>query len=275
MKKKLILLALLIVTNITNIQARANFNSGNFQPEEEQNTPLSLLDKIHQLYASQPTNQLKLRVINHLLDQSTITLEEKIANIQALQRVIDADISLHSGWFWNAPEDQFQIDWLYERQAHIKKQLDELQWQAKSFGYKTTVQAAKYMSIYFGIILAAYLSQGQLAKITGNTDFYGFGEIAMMPISQIISLATNAIIVTTNSLTGPTAQKIAGGLYSGTMAVGKTATEYITDAATVIGTQAPKAIQSGVHAVAENLANLTEQAKPTKGFNFTTPDAYN
>jgi len=258
MNKKLILCALLTVINTINIQSGAGFNRRFFTNQQNQATPTNTVDQIHQMYASQPDNQSKAYFINQLLDENNITLEEKIANIEGLIRVINADISLHSGWLWNTPEDQIQIDWLYEKQAYIKTRLAELQWQAASFGYKTSVTTAKYMSIYLGIILAAYLSQYQLAKITGDNSTYGFGELAMMPIEQIISLATNATITTTNALTGPTAQKIIGGLYSGTLAAAKTIGDYIADAASVIGEQTPKAIKNGVHDIAENLANLTD-----------------
>lgn len=226
----------------------------------------NLLNKVNQAYAGQPTNERKAQFINSVLDNEDIALENKIIQIQALVKVITADIRLNSGWFYN--DDQTQIDWLYEQQVKVSNKLSDIQWQVKSYAEKAAWNTAKYTSMYLGVILAAYLAQDQLSKeqlfkFSGSEVKSTFGELSLMPIELIIKLAKSAVIntaeFTKNTVTGETAQKTAAiGL-----AAGKAAGELVYDAATTIGTKGINSLQSEVHEVSQSIAHASEPIPPT------------
>ena len=247
MNKKLLLAGLLIIQNIGLINASSS--------------SINLFKTINQVYASQPTNVDKTKYINLILDNNTISLKDKIANIQALTKVITNDITNNTGWLYN--DDQSQIDWLYEQKAKISNKLSELEWQAKSYAERAAWKTAKYTSIYLGIILAAYLSQDQLSKITGNEEKYAYGDLAWMPIEKVLELAKSAVLntaeATKNAVTGETAQKAAAlGL-----AIGQTAGEYVYDAASTVGTKGLDTLQTGIHTTSQNVADATKPVPPT------------
>lgn len=232
MNKRFFIINLLLITNLTlhassvPIRTRNQATRSPWTNQGVANDQLSatqLLDQIHQGYASQSNNEGKAGFINYILNNEdpNITVEQKIAQAQTLARVVAADISMRSGWIYNNPEEQPQIDWLKYQQTIISNKIAELQWQAKSFGEKTAWQTAKYASMYLGVILAAYLSQGQMSKITGTEYNASYGDLAWMPIESFLNFAKNAMITTKNVATGETAQKSAAMALALTKAAGE------------------------------------------------------
>lgn len=273
MNKKLIATILLFITNSTILDSAA-LPAGAMpvfaiNPSPKTITPtITTLDQMQQGYASKANNDAKSQFISQILGQDSITLDQKIINIENLKKVINAEISLYSsGWLWNEPADQAKINWLYEKQALIDRELKETQWKASSFGYQVTVQAATMASYYFMAVLLAYICQGQYAEITGDKTIYSFGQIAAMPITKIIELASSASIGTINTVTSPTSHNILSKIYAGIVAAGAVGYDYLTDMIDAIGTTVPTAAQKEIGDIAQLIAS---KIKTTQSIDKTT-----
>ncbi|MBV8661399.1 MAG: hypothetical protein JO129_04610 [Candidatus Dependentiae bacterium] len=216
------------------------------------------IDPVYQGYWIQFDNRAKEQYINFVLQNNAnnVSIQQKITEIQSLLRAISDDISSHTGWFYNDPEDQIQIDWLQEHKNVINQRLAELQWQAKSFGEKATLTTAKWATVYLGVVLAAYLALNQFSKITGTEMTLTYGDLAWMPIEQLLSLAQKALIITKDVVTSQPAQQAAAA----TLSAAQGLAEYGLEAAQTIAIKSAQAAQVGVHKGALAIAELT---KPT------------
>lgn len=279
MNKRFYIISLLILTNSWLLQSAAMPTRTRIRADidqdlstDQRDVNIYTLDQIHQLYAGPPTNDKKAQAINYILDNSnpSITIADKISQAKILAKIINNDISLHSGWIYNDPKNQPQIDWLYEQQTKIYNRISQLQWQAKSFGEQALWTTAKWATIYLGIILAAHLSQGQLSKITGKDFQFTYGDLAWMPIEKLLDFAKNAVIFTKDTLTGETAQQGAAMA----LAMAKTAGNIAYDGLTTIGTKGKarlgsnakdvvNLVQSGVHNASKNLAEISNPTPPS------------
>lgn len=272
MNKKLIVTILLFITNFIIIQSGDLPNQ--FNPiavkafsQKDEKLNITTLDEMQQGYASKSTYNLKSEFINQILAQDDITLEQKIINLENLIKIINADISLHSGWLWNEATDQKKINWLYEKRSMIDRELKDTKWKASSFGYQVTVKAATMTSYYFMVILLAYVGQYQYAKITGDKTVYSFGALAAMPITTIIELASLASIETINALTSPTTQNILKKIYTGVLAASDFVYDYLTDVSDAITTTVPDAAQKGINNISQTIVS---KIKPTSSNNQAT-----
>lgn len=161
-------------------------------------TTLKTIKEMQHAFESQPTKAAKTHFIALLLaenlaeEQDAITIQEKISYIKNLRKIIKLNISLYSGWFWNAPENQDYINWLQTKLHLIDKTIKKLEWQASSFGYKTTVRTATLMSYYLAAVVLAYAAQYQYAQTHNLKMTDDLAQIAVMPITTIIHLATQA-----------------------------------------------------------------------------------
>lgn len=283
MNKKFLTISLLIICSLSLLDASSSSkgNLGNIMTINSSTmtddiAPVDMLNALQKAYYNQPNNASKTKFINNVLEMTDgdVLIEKKISEVQALYKIISADINLRSGWFYNNPEEQPNLDWLQKEKNKITTRLAQLEWQAKSFGLRATLQTAKWATIYLGIILAAYLSQEQLSKMmgdaTGQKYHASFGDLAWMPIDSILELAKNATLFTVNTLTGETAQKAAVMA----LAMAQTAGQYTYEAAATIGAKGQEKLQSGsnslinslqtgIHSTAQAVANVSDSTPPS------------
>ena len=256
MNKLLIWLLLLFIASSQELTS----SMLSFMETRDQNTidrEMTSFLNIQRNYTMQATPALKAQFIGTILSQDTISIEEKIANVENLRKIIVSEISLYSGWLWNDAAHQVQIDWLQDKLDAIDRELKNLRWKASSFGYKMTVQAATITSYYFMAVLLAYLSQYQYAQLTGDQTEYSFGQLAAMPITKIIELATSATLGTIKAATSPTTKNFLSSIYTGIIAAGATGYDYLAEAADKIGATAPTAAKKGMHDIAQLIARQT------------------
>lgn len=235
--------------------ARAAMNNDTNNPADAEN-PFSL-HAMQQMYASQPTNYEKAQYINSVLDYDSqdITIHQKIDQAKNLLRIMNNELSLHSGWLYNT--DEAQVSWLRTQKSKINHRLSEFQWQAKHWSEQALWKTAYIGSAILGAIFAAYLAQYKYQEMDPTYEIKSFGELSWMPVEQLITMA--------QALVTPAQYAVGGVLQGASMAVTgtKALADYIREAGETIAIKGADRAQKDLHTLAKNVAKSTEPTPPS------------